>query len=52
MQHTVAAIQKNQWRLGFIGWRRGTGVKSSPLTWSAPIKKRDRKTEGTDRESW
>lgn len=26
MQHTVAAIQKSQWRLGFIGWR--TGVRS------------------------
>lgn len=23
MQHTVAAIQKSQWRLGFIGWEKG-----------------------------
>lgn len=43
VQHTVAAIQKSQQRLGFLGGRRRWEEKvemSSALTWSAPVVKR------------
>lgn len=44
--YSSSDTEESQWRLGFIGWRRGSGVQSSsPLTWSAPVRRRTQRKE-------